>query len=153
MFWIHEFTAACGACKLKGCDFRVWLKIFHNPGGGFSGCKHEGKVRIPLPYLILRKDASFSGVEPRLRMAQAPIWVPQMVVSWNRATPSSGWYFPWNKPSSYGGSPIYGNPQMAQDLLQQLAEPLPQGPWSFRAGEAGRLPAPVMGSLTIVNHC
>jgi len=34
--------------------------------------------------------------------------------------------------------------EMAQDLLQQLAEPLPQGPWSFRAGEAGRLPAPVV---------
>ena len=35
-------------------------------------------------------------VEPRLRMAQASIWVPQMVVSWNRATPSSHPFFTGN---------------------------------------------------------
>ena len=48
---------------------------------------------------------------------------PHMVVSWNRGTPinhpSLDWDFPWNKPSSYWGSPLFENPPYFSVLVIQ----------------------------------
>ena len=92
--------------------------------------EHSNKMGIWSPIRMMVHHYTESYFKARCKFDHIFIYrgLCHLGVSWNRAESSTcGWDFPWNKPSSYGGTKIYDTPQSSStyswDLKHEINHP------------------------------